>query len=61
MTLIEHINSTRLSKKVYAEEVGISRPTLYRILNGDPITLDVAKKIVEYSKSKVGFKDLANG
>lgn len=60
MKLIEHIKETKFSKTVYAKELGVSRGTLYRILGGDSITLDVANRIVTYTNGKVSYEELVN-
>lgn len=55
MKLEDLIKASTLSIRKLAAEIGVTRPTLYNVLNGKGISLPTVKKICVYFK--VDYKD----
>lgn len=58
MQLFEFIHINRVSKKIFAANLGVSYPTFLAIFHGrrQP-KLEIAKKITELTDGKVSFDD----
>lgn len=55
MKLEDLIKSSTLSLRKLAAEIGVTRPTLYSVLNGKGVSLPTVKKICAYFG--VDYKD----
>jgi len=58
MKLIDYINETGISKTLLAKRAGIGTPTLYRLLNGKEVSLQILKKISVATKGKCTVQDM---
>lgn len=58
MDLSEYLFRNKISKTDFAALLGISRKTLYLILEGQEPRISVAMKIEEHTKKQVKFNDL---
>lgn len=58
MKLSQYFEDNMINKKAFQKKIGMSSTILYRILNGKPITLATANKIVEATDGQVTYEDL---
>ena len=58
MNIKEHIKTTGLTQKMYADSVGISRMSLHRILNGQAPGQKMAHKFVKFSGGQITFDEI---
>lgn len=57
-TLKDYLVKRGESGQAFSKRSGIALATVYKVLNGGKCRIDVAKKIVRYTKKAVMLKDL---
>lgn len=61
MQLFQYLASKEISQARFAEQVGVSQPTLSRYVNGDSLpSVVVGARIAEITQNKVSVNDWEN-
>ena len=61
MQLFQYLASKEISQARFAEQVGVSQPTLSRYVNGDSLpSVVVGARIAEITQNKVSVNDWVN-